>query len=75
MKLVLTEPFFEPLQLLSTNTGTIANNISTQRDFIPMLFLGRKVSNREGQTFEVSSTVCGVCSQIPEPEAGNSLSL
>jgi hypothetical protein len=64
MKLVLTDPFLEPLQLLNTNTGAIANRTSTQRDFIPMLFLGRKVSNREGQAFEVSSTVWGVCSQF-----------
>jgi hypothetical protein len=49
MKLVVTDGFFEPLQLLSTNTGAIANTTSTQRDFIPMLILGRKVSNREGQ--------------------------
>jgi hypothetical protein len=49
MKLVVADTLFEPLQLFRTNTGTIANTASTQRDFIPMLILRTKVSNREGQ--------------------------
>jgi hypothetical protein len=38
---------------LNTNTGAIANITSTQRDFIPMLFLGRKVSTL--RSFKVPS--------------------
>jgi hypothetical protein len=53
MKLVSAGALFDPLQLFNTNTGAIANTTSIQRDFIPMLFLGRKVSNREGQAFKV----------------------
>jgi hypothetical protein len=76
IKLVLTDTLFDPPQLLNTNAGAIANNTSTQRDFIPMLFLERKVSNREGQAFEVPSTVCGVCSQNSlNLRAANSLKL
>jgi hypothetical protein len=53
MKLVLADTLFEPLQLLSTNTGAIANTTSTQRDFIPMLILGRKFSTL--RSFKVPS--------------------
>jgi hypothetical protein len=52
MKLVLAGVLFEPLQLFSTKTGVTAKTTSTQRYFIPMLILGRKVSNREGQAFK-----------------------
>jgi hypothetical protein len=44
---------FELLQLFRTNTGVAANNTSTQRDFIPMLFLGRKVSTL--RSFKITS--------------------
>jgi hypothetical protein len=60
MKLVLTDTLFDPLQLLRTNTGAVANNTSTQRDFIPMLILGRKVSNREGQAFKLPQVLAAI---------------
>jgi hypothetical protein len=44
MKLVVPDTLFEPPQLFRTNASAIGKHISTQRDFIPMLILGRKVN-------------------------------